>query len=129
MAGALTRNNAIFALASTADLTGKEGYGVKIAGGKVEIVTAAGDCFGVLLDGETTAGKNTVASLAGASGTVKVKLGDTVALGGNLKCHTDGLFKAHTGVLDIAAVAMESGTVDELIEAALVTGFVNFDVA
>jgi hypothetical protein len=126
MAGALTRDNAIFAMASSADLTGKEGYGVKIAAGKVEIVTAAGDCFGVILDGETTAGKNTIASLAGASGTVKVKLGDTVALGGNLKVHTDGLFMAHSGTTtDISAVAMEAGVVDDLIEAALVTGFTN----
>jgi hypothetical protein len=129
MAGALTRDNAIFAIASSADLTGKEGYAVKIAATKAEIATAVDDVFGVVLDGETTAGKNTIASLAGASGTVKVKLRDhatgTVALGGNLGVHTDGTFIAHAGSVDVYAVAMEAGTGTELIEAALVTGFTN----
>ena len=125
MAGALTRDTAIFAIASSADLTGKEGYAVKIAALKAEIATAVDDVFGVVLDGETTAGKNTIASIAGASGTVKVKLSNTVALGGKLMVHTDGTFRAHTTTLNVSAVAMEAGVVDDLIEAALTTGFTN----
>ena len=125
MAGALTRDTAIISIASSADLTGKEGYAVKIAAGKVEVATAITGNFGVLLDGETTAGKNTVATFAGASGTVLVKLGGTVALGGSLKIHTDGTFLAHTGSTVVSAVALEAGDDTELIEAALTAGFVN----
>ena len=119
MAGALTRDTAIFAIASSADLTGKEGYAVKIAALKAEIATAVDDVFGVVLDGETTTGKNTIASIAGASGTVKVKLSNTVALGGKLMVHTDGTWKAHTGSNTVIGVAMEAGTATELVEAAL----------
>jgi len=119
MAGALTRNTAIFAIASSADLTGKEGYAVKIAALKAEIATAVDDVFGVVLDGETTAGKNTIASIAGASGTVKVKLSGTVAVGGLLMVHTDATWKAHTGANNVCGVAMEAGVTTNLIEAAL----------
>ena len=97
MAGALTRDAAIFALTPAADQTGKEGYAVKIVAGEAAISTAhRRKLFGVILDGETTSGKSTVASMAGASGTVKVKLSGTVALGGLLMVHTDGTWKAHT---------------------------------
>ena len=125
MAGALTRDAAIFALTPAADQTDKEGYAVKIVAGEAAISTAHNGNFGVILDGEATTGKSTIASMAGASGTVKVKLGDTVALGGNLKVHTDGKFRAHTTTLNVSAVAMEAGVVDDLIEAALTTGFTN----
>jgi hypothetical protein len=125
MAGALTRDNAIFSIASSADLTGKEGYAVELESDKVELWDGTGEVFGVVLDGETTAGMNTVATLAGASGTVKVKLSGTVALGAHLKVVSGGTFETHTSTLDVAAVAMESGTDTELIEAALVTGFTN----
>jgi hypothetical protein len=125
MAGALTRDNAIFAMTGATDLSDKEGYAVKIVGSTVALATADTGIFGVVLDGEATTGKSTIASMAGASGTVKVKLGDTVALGGNLKVHTDGKFRAHTTTLNVSAVAMEAGVVDDLIEAALTTGFTN----
>ncbi len=123
MAGSLTRDTAIFALTPAADQTGKEGYAVKIAAGEAAIATAHNGNFGVILDGETTSGKSTIASNAGASGTVKVKLSGTVALGGNLMVHTDGTFKAHASTKIVAAVAMEAGVADELIEAALVNSY------
>ena len=119
MAGALTRDAAIFALTPAADQTGKEGYAVKIVAGEAAISTAHNGNFGVILDGETTSGKSTVASMAGASGTVKVKLSGTVALGGLLMVHTDGTWKAHTLANNVHAVAMEAGTATELVEAAL----------
>ena len=125
MAGSLTRDTAIFALTPAADQTGKEGYAVKIVAGEAAISTAHDGNFGVILDGETTSGKSTIASNAGASGTVKVKLSGTVALGGNLMVHTDGTFKAHASTKIVAAVAMEAGVADELIEAALVAGYSN----
>ena len=119
MAGALTRDAAIFALTPAADQTGKEGYAVKIVAGEAAISTAHNGNFGVILDGETTAGKSTVASMAGASGTVKVKLSGTVALGGLLMVHTDATWKAHTGSNNVCGVAMEAGVATNLIEAAL----------
>jgi len=119
MAGSLTRDAAIFALTPAADQTGKEGYAVKISGLKAAISTAHSGNFGVILDGETTSGKSTIASMAGASGTVKVKLSGTVALGGLLMVHSDGTWKAHTGANNVYAVAMEAGTDTELVEAAL----------
>ena len=125
MAGALTRDTAIFALTPNADQTGKEGYAVKISAGKAAISTAHNGNFGVILDGEATTGKSTIASMAGASGTVKVKLSGTVALGGLLMVHTDGTWKAHTSTNNVSGVAMEAGTATELIEAALVAGYSN----
>ena len=119
MAGALTRDTAIFALTPATDQTDKEGYAVKISGSTVAISTAHNGNFGVILDGETTSGKSTIASMAGASGTVKVKLSGTVALGGLLMVHTDGTWKAHTLANNVYAVAMEAGTATELVEAAL----------
>ena len=123
MAGALTRDTAIFALTPAADQTDKEGYAVKIVAGEAAISTAHNGNFGVILDGETTSGKSTIASMAGASGTVKVKLSGTVALGGNLMIHTDGTWKAHASTKIVAGVAMEAGVADELVEAALVNSY------
>jgi len=125
MAGSLTRDTAIFALTPAADQTGKEGYAVKIAAGEAAISTAHNGNFGVILDGETTSGKSTIASMAGASGTVKVKLSGTVALGEKLMIHTDGTWKAHTSTNNVSGMAMEAGVADELVEAALVAGYSN----
>ena len=125
MAGALTRDTAIFALTPAADQTGKEGYAVKIVGSTAAISTAHDGNFGVIIDGEATTGKSTVASMAGASGTVKVKLSGTVALGGKLMVHTDGTWKAHTSTNNVSGMAMEAGTATELVEAALIAGYSN----
>ena len=125
MAGALTRDTAIFALTGAVDLTDYVGYAVKIVAGEAALATAHNGNFGVILDGETTAGKSTVASMAGASGTVKVKLSGTVAVGGSLMVHTDGTWKAHTSTNNVSGVAMEAGVSTELVEAALTSGFVN----
>ena len=122
MAGALTRDAAIFALTPAADQTGKEGYAVKIVAGEAAISTAHNGNFGVILDGETTSGKSTIASMAGASGTVKVKLGatpGTVVIGSSLMVHTDGTWKLHSGSNNVCAVAIEDGVATNLIEAAL----------
>lgn len=125
MAGALTRDTAIFALTPATDQTDKEGYAVKIVAGEAAISTAHNGNFGVIIDGEATTGKSTVASMAGASGTIKVKLSGTVALGGLLMIHTDGTWKAHTSTNNVSGVAMEAGTATELVEAALVAGYSN----
>ena len=125
MAGALTRDTAIFALTPAADQTDKEGYAVKIVAGEAAISTAHNGNFGVILDGETTSGKSTIASMAGASGTVKVKLSGTVALGGLLMIHTDGTWKAHTSTNNVSGVAMEAGAATALVAASLLAGYSN----
>jgi len=122
MAGALTRDTAIFALTPAADQTGKEGYAVKMVAGEAALSTAHNGNFGVILDGETTTGKSTIASMAGASGTVKVKLDGTpgtIIIGSMLMVASGGTWKLHTGSNNVSAVAMEAGTATELIEAAL----------
>ena len=122
MAGALTRDNAIFALTPAADQTGKEGYAVKIVAGEAALSTAHSGNFGVILDGETTSGKSTVASMAGASGTVKVKLDatpGTVVIGSSLRVASGGTWKLHSGSENVCAVAVEAGVASDLIEAAL----------
>jgi len=121
--GSIARDTSLIALTPAADQTGKEGYAVKIAALKAAISTADSGNFGVIVDGETTTGKSTIAAMAGASGTVKVKLSGTVALGGNLMIHTDGTWKAHASTKIVAGVAMEAGVADELVEAALVNSY------
>jgi len=121
--GSIARDTSLIALTPAADQTGKEGYAVKIVAGEAAISTAHSGNFGVIVDGETTSGKSTIAAMAGASGTVKVKLSGTVTLGGNLMIHTDGTWKAHASTKIVAGVAMEAGTSDEIIEAALVNSY------
>jgi len=121
--GSIARDTSLIALTPAADQTGKEGYAVKIVALEAAISTADSGNFGVIVDGETTTGKSTIAAMAGASGTVKVKLSGTVALGGNLMIHTDGTWKAHASTKIVAGVAMEAGVADELVEAALVNSY------
>jgi|1_EtaG_2_1085319.scaffolds.fasta_scaffold00400_4 hypothetical protein len=118
MAGALTRDTALFSFASAADLTDKEGYAVEVESGKVELWDGTGTLFGVVVDGDTTSGRNTVATFAGASGTVKVKLNGTVSAGNLLEIESGGTFIAQSSN-DAYAMAIEDGVADELIEAAL----------
>ena len=118
MAGALTRDAALFSFASAADLTDKEGYAVEVESGKVELWDGTGTLFGVVVDGDTTSGRNTVATFAGASGTVKVKLNGTVSAGNLLEIESGGTFIAQSSN-DAYAMAIEDGVADELIEAAL----------
>jgi hypothetical protein len=118
MAGALTRDTALFSFASAADLTDKEGYAVEVESGKVELWDGTGTLFGVVVDGDTTSGRNTVATFAGASGTVKVKLNGTVSAGNLLEIESGGTFIARASN-DAYAMAIEDGVADELIEAAL----------
>jgi len=108
----------LFSFASAADLTDKEGYAVEIESGKVELWDGTGALFGVVVDGDATSGRNTVASFAGASGTVKVKLNGTVSAGDLLEAESGGTFiKRSSG--DATAMAIEDGTATELVEAAL----------
>ena len=119
MAGSLTRDTAVFGFTSDENLTEKVGYAVEVESDNVRVFDGSGTPFGVVLDGEAATGKSTIATFAGASGTVKVKLAGTVAFGASLEVTSAGLFQTQSSG-DVFAVAMEAGTADELIEAALV---------
>lgn len=121
----IARDSQIIALTPTADHTDLEGYVVKNSSGSAALVSGATDTpLGVILSGATTSGKDSVA-LAGFHGTVKVKLTSspgTVNAFTLLQIHTDGCFKADagSGARVLTAVALESGSANELIEARLI---------
>jgi hypothetical protein len=115
------RDNAIVALTPAVDQTGKEGYFVENSTGRVAVSNAATDLpVGVIVDGETTSGKSSVA-LMNFAGTVRVKLSGTVAALAKLQLSTDGtcVTDATSGARVIVAQALEAGVSGDLIEAAL----------
>lgn len=123
----IARSNAIIPVTPAEDHTGKEGYFVNAVAGEAALVTTKTDGpIGVILDGKTTAGQSSIALRgAGLSGTVKVKLNaapGTVIFGTLLEIAADGTVKADgedTGT--VVAIALESGSGGELIEAMLLT--------
>lgn len=120
----IANDSKIIALTPTADHSGKEGYTVKNSSGSAALGAAVTDVpIGVITEGSTTAGKDSVA-LAGFGGLVKIKLssspGSVVAFS-NIEMHTDGsgnLASGTTGRI-IYAQALESGAANELILARL----------
>lgn len=116
----------IIPVLSDSDLTGKRGFAVEVASGKVSICNAATDKpIGILLTGDTVGFPNSVA-LPGTI--VKVKLSatpGTVVLGTPLVLDAGtGTLKAQSAVTGgsptLIAQALESGTADELIDARIV---------
>ena len=124
----IARPNAIIAVTPSADHSGLEGYAVKFSGGEAVLPTAIDDVVdGVILEGAETTGSDSIAlNSGGLAGTVKVKLSSspgTVAMGTRLEITVGGTWKADAGTAGtVAAVACESGTADELIEATLIGG-------
>jgi hypothetical protein len=125
MSALLKRERAILPLTPNEDQRGKEGYAVKVASGKAALLTAATDMpIGVILDGENTDGKSSVAVCDAQSGTARVKLDGTpgtVVLGTYLAVTATGTFKADPGSGNrvVCARALETGSANELIEAAI----------
>lgn len=119
----IARNNAIIQVTPSADHTGKEGYAVKFTNGEAVLCSANTDSpQGIILEGSTTDGEDSIAIIAGGlAATVKVKLSSspgTVNLGTLLEIVAGGTWKADAGTSGtVAAMALESGTADELIEA------------
>jgi hypothetical protein len=123
MSAQFKRNVAVIPMTPNEDHTGKEGYAVKVSSGKAALVTGDTDTpLGVILDGETTAGKSAVAVADACAGTVRVKLDatpGTVAIGTYLTITSTGTFKAAVSTKTQCARALESGAANELIEAVL----------
>jgi len=110
------------------DQTGKEGYAVKVDGttaNKAVLVTGITNApFGIIVDGDTTSGKSTVAVAGSFSGTVWAKLSaspGTVNAGTKLEITANGTLKASgTSTARNIAVALQSGAANEMIEAAVI---------
>lgn len=122
----IVNNSAIVPLTPTTDQSAKEGYFVKRVGKTAVLVSAATDIpFGVLVDSEETTGTSSVAIGGVFQGIVTVKLG---AVPGNvvatslLQLNADATVKLDTGTgaRVLVAMALESGTADELIQAVLI---------
>jgi len=120
----ITRENAVLAFPSAVDLTGKEGYAVKLnSSGQLELCSSASDIpFAIVTIGMPIGAQNSVAVCAGGyAGTVSIKLSatpGTVNAGTLLALNANATSSAGTtGVL--YAQAVEAGQADELIEAVI----------
>lgn len=118
----IIKEQAILALTPNEDQTSKEGYFVTFSSGKAALSTSATDeVIGVLIDGETTSAKSSVALNGAFSGVVKVKLQAGVTQGDYLVLHTNGTVKTDpgTGARRRVARALETGIANELIDAVI----------
>ncbi len=121
------RTNLIIPIEPAADHTGKEGYFVDLSSGKAAISeTATVAPFGVIVEGQPTTGKDSVA-LPGVTGSVMVKITGTtpgsIVKGSYLVLAAeDGTVKLDPGSAArvVVAQALEAGAANELIEARLV---------
>lgn len=121
-------DKAIVAMTPTADHSEKRGFFVTAAAGLAALVTtpATDDPYGVILDGEDTDGKDSVALCGGNAGPVKVKLSaspGTVVAGTRLQLDATTIATAcadaGTGARVVCARALETGAANELIKAIL----------
>jgi hypothetical protein len=107
----LGRTNAIIPIASAADLSGKEGYGVTAAGA---ITGANAAVFGIVAEGYAVGMTSSVAVCAGGE-VVKVKLGANAVVGDMVGSLADGTMSPAATVK--CAVIIEAGSTDELVQA------------
>jgi len=117
------KDNAIISATPASDHSSREGYFVENSAGSVEVVNAATDePLGVLVDGETTAGQDSVA-LMNYKGTVHVKLSGTVVKYDRLELAAGGtvITEIASGARVIVGQALEAGVSGDLIEVALQT--------
>ena len=120
------RTNGILPFVSTADLSSKNGYAVVIdpanAGQVIVQNNASLYTFGVITQGDTTSGANSVAiAYGGVAGTVLVKLAGAAVVGDLLSSDATGAFDTTSDV--VSAMAVEAGSTGDLVEAVLVTPY------
>jgi hypothetical protein len=114
----------VVSMTPTADHSAKRGYFVVNSSGSAALSSAATDIpVGVIIDGEATTGKSSVALSDAAGPARKVKLSGTVAAFAYLQLHTDGsvITDAGTGSRVIVGRALEAGVSGDLIDAVLIT--------
>jgi len=122
----IVNERAILALTPNADHTDKEGFFIELSSGAASIVNSAADLpYGLILDGETTNGKDTIALCAAFSGIVTVKVTDTapgtIAAGVIGTVKSDGTVQADAGSGARVQVCqfLEAGVANELVKAVL----------
>jgi hypothetical protein len=117
------KDNALIALTPAADHSDYEGYFVEVSAGEASVCNSATDIpIGVIVDGETTSGKDTIA-LASYGGTVLVKAAGNVTKGGYQELTAAGKIQDNdgSGARVLVAIACDSAVADELVEVALIT--------
>jgi hypothetical protein len=123
----IVNNQATLALTPTADQSDLEGYFVEVSGANVAVCNAATDIpLGVIIDGEPTTGKSTIAVSGAFGGIVTVKVAatspGTINRGTYLTLRADGTVQADagSGARVRVARALESAAAGELVQAVLV---------
>jgi hypothetical protein len=119
----IVRTDGLLALVPAADHSEKVGYFVEFSSGTASVVNATTDKpIGVIVDGETTSGSDTIA-LSNFPGVVKVKLSGAVTQGDFLTVANDGtvITDAGTGSRIQVARALETGVSGDLVNAILQT--------
>jgi hypothetical protein len=95
-----------------------DGVAVKLSSGNIVVATAATDKIIGITVGKVAAGETGTVRLRSATGTVKVKLGGTVAVGDRLTANGTGvLITTTTAANEVVAVAVEAGVSGDFIEA------------
>ncbi|MFO7534720.1 MAG: hypothetical protein R6X19_03395 [Kiritimatiellia bacterium] len=123
----LSKTNGIISMTPGADHSEKEGHFVNGSAGKPVVCAAATDKpIGVLLDGEATTGKDTVALCGATSGTCLVKLGGAATKLSHGELVAGGTVKNDTGAgaRILCCTFLEDGVEGELVEAAIITPIV-----
>lgn len=114
----------IIALTAGEDLSGKEGYFIKLSAGKAILVTSATDKpFGVLVEGAEEDEMVSIAVCGGNAGSVHIALGGIVSKGDYLQLEAAGdcIVDAGSGARVITSIALEAGVKNQLIEGILLT--------
>jgi hypothetical protein len=124
MKTSLARTNAIVSHKAANDLTGKVGHFTLITTAQlIELWSENNICFGVLMTDGKAGERVTIAlSAGGLAGTVRVKLAAPVTYPSQfLQITPDGRVVPDTGSGErlLVAQALETGAIDELIEAVL----------
>lgn len=95
-----------------------DGLAVKIASNAVVVATAATDKIIGVTVGAIAAGETGTIRLRSAQGTMKVKLGGTVAVGDRITSNGAGaLITTTTAANEVVGVALEAGVSGDFIEA------------
>jgi hypothetical protein len=122
----IVNDKALLALTPTTDQSALEGYFVEASGLNVAVVNSAADIpLGVIIDGEGTDGKSTIALSESFAGIVTVKVTGTapgtINRGTYLTLKADGTVQADAGTGSRVQVAraLESAVANELVQAVL----------
>ncbi len=120
MSAKFVKDLAIIAMTPTADHSTNKGYLVKNSSGSAALNdSATAAALGVILDGEPTTGKDSIALLGGNLGTVKLKAGGTITAFSLLAQKNDGtvIVDAGTGARVVMGRALEAAVSTEIFEA------------